>query len=220
LPIECRAPTAGGKRVDQRRVNKWLIARTKHHHLANLDSAAATLLVELQGLEFGLLDQELAKLALFAGQGGKIDVEMVRDVVGGWKGKTIWELVDSALDGDAADALKQLDRLLQSGEHPYALFGQLAWALRRFAAAAHCFEAAERSGKRPNLQDALLQAGFQNWNVGPAERQIKRLGRRRARKIYRWLLELDLSLKGTHSADDRARFALESLFLQLQSLPA
>ncbi|MFQ5468106.1 MAG: metal ABC transporter solute-binding protein, Zn/Mn family, partial [Kiloniellaceae bacterium] len=46
------------------------------------------------------LDQELAKLALFAGRGGKITTEMVRDVTGGWRTKTIWELVDAAAEGD------------------------------------------------------------------------------------------------------------------------
>ena len=48
-----------------------------------------------------------------------------------------------------------------------------------------------------------------------AERQIKQLGRHRAVALYRWLLETDLALKGTHSAPHRARFALEKLILRL-----
>ena len=34
-------------------------------------------------------------------------------------------------------------------------------------------------------------------------------------QLYRWLLELDLSLKGTHSHERRARWAVERLFLRL-----
>jgi DNA polymerase-3 subunit delta len=41
------------------------------------------------------------------------------------------------------------------------------------------------------------------------------LGRKRAGQLYRWLLELDLALKGSHSQDDRARWALEQLVLRM-----
>ena len=48
---------------------------------------------------------------------------------------------------------------------------------------------------------------MRDWPLGAlaaAEQRLKQLGRRRAAQFYRWLLELDLSLKGTHSPDDRA----------------
>jgi DNA polymerase-3 subunit delta len=48
-----------------------------------------------------------------------------------------------------------------------------------------------------------------------AERQLKQLGRDRAGKLYQWLLEADLAMKGTHSQPDRARFVLEQLILGL-----
>jgi hypothetical protein len=41
------------------------------------------------------------------------------------------------------------------------------------------------------------------------------LGRQRAGQLYRWLLELDLALKGSHSQEDRARWALEELVLRM-----
>jgi hypothetical protein len=34
-------------------------------------------------------------------------------------------------------------------------------------------------------------------------------------KLYRWLLELDLGLKGSHSSEHAARFLLELLFMRL-----
>lgn len=221
LQVDCRAPEkAVGKRkvLDEAKLCKWLVAWTKQQHLAKLESIAAEQLLEIIGPEFGLLDQELSKLALFAGEGGKIDVQLVRDVVGGWRSQTIWELIDAAADGDAAEALKQLDRLLQAGEHPVALFGQISWSLRRFAAATRIYQEAERSRRRILLRDALIQAGIPHWNkkgLERAESQLKQLGRDRASKIYRWLLETDLALKGSHSNPHRARFALEQLFLRM-----
>ena len=61
-------------------------------------------------------------------------------MVGGWRTKSVWELADTAAEGNAAEALKQLDKILQSGEKPIAIFGQLSWALRRYAVATRMFE--------------------------------------------------------------------------------
>lgn len=221
LQIDCRPPEkSAGKRkmLDETKLCKWLVAWTAQQHSAKLESTAAEMLLEIIGPELGLLDQELSKLALFAGEGGQIDVPMVRDVVGGWRTNTIWELVDAAADGDSGEALRQLDRLLQAGEHPVALFGQIAWSLRRFAAATRIYQEAERDKRRIPLRDALIQAGIAHWNrkgLERAESQLKQLGRDRAGKLYQWLLATDLALKGSHSNPHRARFALEQLLLRM-----
>lgn len=221
LQIECRAPektTGRSKGLDVARLRKWLVTWAKKQHNVKLEADAADMLLDLIGPEFGLLDQDLAKLALFAGPGGAVTPEMVRDVVGGWKTKTAWELMDAAADGDAAEALRQLDHLLQSGEHPVALLGQFAWSLRRYAAATRIYEHAERKGRRVPLADALLEAGFRKWPkeaLERAEKQLRQLGRQRALGLYEWLLETDLALKGSHSQEDRARLALEKLFVRL-----
>ena len=100
LQIECRAPqkAAGkGKVLDEARLAKWLSFWAASQHRVKLPAKAASLILELVGPEFGLLDQELAKLALFAGLDGSATLEMVRDVVGGWRTKTVWEMLDSGV---------------------------------------------------------------------------------------------------------------------------
>src|SRR5207237_1782986 len=80
------------------------------------------------------------------------------------------------------------------------------------------FEQAERAGRKIPLRDALSQAGLRDWplgNLAAAEKRLIQLTRRRAGQLYRWLLDLDLSLKGTHSPDHRARWALEQLVLRM-----
>lgn len=220
LQIDCRPPEAGGKKgaPDEKRIAAWLIDWSARRHGTQLEPRAAQRMFDLVGPEFGRLDQELAKLALFAGAGGTIQVELVNDVVGGWRAKTAWELLDAALDGDAGEALRQLDRLLQSGEHSMALFGPISWSLRRYAAATRIIEAMERDGGRVQFQVALEQAGIRRWPANAlkdAERQLKQLGRERAGKFHQWLLETDLALKGSHSAPDRARMALELLLVRM-----
>jgi DNA polymerase-3 subunit delta len=221
LQIECRAPqkSRGQRKVlDEGRLVAWLRERGESPHQFKLQAKAAELLLELVGPEFGLLDQSLAKLALFTTPGGKINPEMVQEIVGGWRTKTTWDMLESACDGDTAEALRQLDQLLHSGENPLALFGSISWSLRRFADATRAFERAERQEGRPSFGRALEQGGFRSWPPGAMERaagQLKQLGRNRAGQMYRWLLEADLALKGTHSSPHRQRRVLELLLIRM-----
>ncbi len=146
-----------------------------------------------------------------------ITIQLVEDVVGGWRAKKAWDMIDAAVEGNAAEALVQLDRLLLSGENPIALMGQMASSLRKFAAAARIVNQSQSAGRRINIRQALEQAGFKNWSgmMDKAESQIRQLGARRAGQLYRWLLEADLALKGSSSSGDRARLVLEQLIVRM-----
>jgi DNA polymerase-3 subunit delta len=225
LQIDCRPPQKKGKskEIDEAAIVKWCVAWAKAQHGLALSSDAAQHLLDLTGPVFGLLDQNLAKLALLVPPGKKATPEYVAEIVGGWRSKSIWDLVDAATGGETADALAQLDRLLHAGEHPLALVGSLAWSLRRYAAATRIFQRAERAGQKIPLREALTQAGFRDWPIGSlagAEKRLLQLGRHRAGQLYRWLLELDLALKGSHSQDDRARWALEQFILRMAKGPS
>jgi DNA polymerase-3 subunit delta len=213
LPIECKFPPPA-------RLIKWLVRWAKSHHRVALDPAAAELLIESVEPDLGLVDQELAKLAATAGEGGQITPELVRRCVGGWRAQTAWQLLDAALDGDPREALLQLDRLLLAGEVPIALLAQFSSGLRRFAAATQLVEQAELSRRRITLRDALTEAGCKPFLLGKAEGQLRRLGRARAKQLYHWLLEADLALKGSSSSPARARWVLEQLIVRLSVAPS
>jgi len=221
LQIECKPPQrqAGkNKVVDEGAIANWIVAWGKSRHAIAVTRDAAELLLELAGPVFGILDMDLAKLALFVPAGQKVTAELVQEAIGGWRAQTTWDLVDAAAAGDAGEALVQLDRLLQSGEHPLALLGSISWSLRRYAAATRIFQQAERRGQRMPLKEALQQAGVRDWPLGTlkkAEERLMQLGRVRAGKLYQWLLETDLALKGSHSHDARGRIALEMLVLKM-----
>jgi DNA polymerase-3 subunit delta len=226
LQIDCRPPevTRGrSKFPDEDRMEAWLCRWAKSQHAIVLDPRAARLLIQYTSAVFGAMDQDLAKLALYVPQGGKVSPELVQEVVGGWRAKTAWDMTDAACDGNAAEALLQLNRLLQAGDHPIAIFGQMSWSLRRYNAAVRIYERAQRAGERTSLADALQKAGFNDWPKGSlaaAESRLKQLGRERAGRFYRWLLDIDLALKGSHSEETRARLALEQLFLRMAARPA
>lgn len=209
LTIECKRPTAAA-------VRKWLTQRAKGEHQAKLSVASAELLTDLVGLELGLLDQELSKLALVT-EDGEITENAIRQTAGSWRTRTVWEMLDAACDGRAADALAHLDRLLLSGEHPVGILGQISSSLRRFATAAQLYADAESSGRRMGLPEALKQAGIPPFKLRDAERQLKRMGRAAAIGMHRRLLDVDMALKGGSSAPDRARLVIEKLIAQIAS---
>jgi len=221
LQIECRVPETGtgkNKVPDCGRIAQWLVTWAKDQHHVKLTQQVAVQLVDLIGVEFGLLDQEVARLALYTEKDNRITKSLVQQHGGGWRAKTVWKVLDAALAGDTADALGQLDRLFQAGQDPNALMGPIAWSLRRFAAATRVYQRSERQGRRMRLPDALEQGGFYRRppeGMHNAEKTLRRLGRDRAGRLYGQLRETDLALKGSHSSPTLARLAIEHLLIQI-----
>jgi DNA polymerase-3 subunit delta len=139
----------------------------------------------------------------------------VHEVVGGWRAKTAWDMLDAALAGDATTALVQLDRLLVGGDVPIALLAQLSASLRRLAAATRLVEQSTDARSGYSLRRALEEVGVKPYFVSKTEEQLRRLGRVRGSQLYRWLLEADLALKGTSSSGPRAKLVLETLIARL-----
>jgi DNA polymerase-3 subunit delta len=214
LAISCQTPDRGRELTEfNRQLKAWLIAVAKREFACELAGPAAETLIELLPSEPGILFQEVARLSLLGG--AKIDAALVREHVGGWRARQTWDMIDAAADGRAADALAQLDRLLAAGEEPHALLPQMASTLRRFALAVRLFDRAERRGTPTTLRAALEQAGMLPFKLGDAERQLRQIGRPRARQLYRWLLAADLELKGYNSSKAAARRVIELLILRL-----
>jgi DNA polymerase-3 subunit delta len=210
IAIDCKSPT-------EQKIKSWLIQQAKSLHGVRLEAAAADALFELVPPELGILAQEVAKLALVAGESRSIDVELVNQHTGGWRARTTWDMIDAAADGRAADALAQLDRVIASGEKPQGLLPQMASTLRRFATATTLIEAAEADRRRLSLREALAQAGVPPFKLNDAERQMKQIARPRAKLLTQWLLAADLAMKGHNSSDERARLELDRLIVKLAS---
>lgn len=216
LLVSCKTPERGPEVAKHRRdATKWLVARASNVHQTKLNADAVEMLFDLLPMSLGVIDQEVARLALLAGDGGTITAELTRENVGGWRTRTAWDLVDAAADGRAADALSQLDRLLLAGEQPIGVLAQLGSTLRKFATAAMHVTAAEQQGRRPSLSAALKAAGFAPFKLADAERQLRQIGRVRALQLADWVLEADLAMKSYNSAPARARVELERLLLRL-----
>ena len=188
-------------------LTRWIQATVKERFGKQITRDAAMLLPELAGTHLGLLDQEIEKVAAYAGERPQLDSEDVRKVVGGWKAETTWVMLNAVRDGQLSFALSNLDKLLTAGEPPMKLLGGISFVFRKLATAT------ELSRQGTPLSAALKQAGIFPRDIAAAESYLRRIGRPNAEQISRWLLETDLNLKG--GARTSERLMLEQLFLKL-----
>ena len=216
LLVSCSSGTDSKLKVSAATRRKFLCGYVADRHKTALTKEAADALVEMLGDEIGMLDTEMAKLSLYRDPGETIDEPLVREVVAGWQGKTVWQITEAIAAGNAAEAIRQLDKLMTGGQPPIALLPQIAWSLRRLGLATAIVEHREREGRSWQLEDALAAAGIRRpHEIQQAKAQLKGIGRERGRKLLPWLLDADLRLKGTHSAPGRDRFLLEQFVTRL-----
>jgi DNA polymerase-3 subunit delta len=155
----------------------------------------------------GQLDQELAKLAAYVGEAKKIDADDVDRLVGNSRAENTWKVFDAIGSGRPGEALALLDRLIVQGEDPMRILGAFSMQLRRLA------QAGRLAQQGLSLPAALDRAGVPPFAQKGCEQQLRHLGRRRANRLFDWLLEVDLGMKGSSQLPPRT--LLERLIVQL-----
>jgi DNA polymerase III subunit delta len=187
----------------------WCVAWCQSQYGKKLTLPASQMLVELVGATMGVLDQELHKLRDFVGERPNIDVADVDGLTGRSRVADVFKIMNAVGDGQPVRALKILGELFDEGEHPLKLLGAFGSQLRRLARAARI----HRQGVA--LEEAMTKAGVATWPQArdSARKQIMHLGRNRLDKLYDWLLELDLGLKGGNPLP--ARLQIERLIVRL-----
>ncbi|MDR0609247.1 MAG: DNA polymerase III subunit delta [Planctomycetaceae bacterium] len=200
--------------LPEKEIPKWIVRWSKQHHKTPCDPDAAEMIFQRIGAEHGLIDQELAKLALMVAPKEKITTTLVEKAVGSWRSQSTFEMLDLALAGQTAAAIRQLDQLLLAGENAVGILAQIAPTLRKFAAATQLILDGEKHGKKITPAAALEQAGVNRYYIEKkSEKQLKMLGRYRGAKLLNWLLQADLDLKGASRNDPR--IILETLIINI-----
>ena len=101
-----------------------------------LEPAAARLLVERMGTNPVRLQQEVERLALWAGDGGEVAAADLDAMISDTSEAAVWSLSDALLEQDRAKALRIAERLIWQGENVTGLVYGLASRLRKACAAA------------------------------------------------------------------------------------
>jgi DNA polymerase-3 subunit delta len=96
-----------------------------------LEPAAAVALVERMGANPIRLQQELERLALWAGEGGEVSLEDLEAMVADTSEAIVWSLADALQNGDPATALAVAERLIGQGENVTGMIYALSSRIRR-----------------------------------------------------------------------------------------
>jgi DNA polymerase III subunit delta len=112
-----------------------------------LEPAAARLLVERLGPRPMRLRTELERLALWAGDGGKVTTEDLEAMVSDTSEEAIWTLADAVVAGDEAETMQVAERLVSQGEALPRIVYSLAPRLRQALKASTELEAGKPAGE-------------------------------------------------------------------------
>jgi DNA polymerase III delta subunit len=96
-----------------------------------LEPEAATALVERMGADPTRLGNELARLSLWAGEGGEVTGDDLDEMVADTSEAIVWSLADAIQAGDRAAALSVAERLIAQGENITGMVYALASRIRR-----------------------------------------------------------------------------------------
>ncbi len=203
--IKCDSPTP-------MEAVKWCAARSLRRHQAEMEPAAAELLVEKLGPDLGRLDAELGKLAAAAARPGagttKVTRAIVQEFTGLSREEQAWEIQGPVLEGKADAALVKLDELLRVSRVPEVMIG---WSLVDLARKVHDASCLLSQGE----SEGAVAKALKLW--GPASSSVVRAGRRikpaAAARLFRIAVETDRATKNG-TAPEPAR-AFEGLMVQL-----
>ena len=161
-----------------------------------LATGAAQHLAERIGPQLLVLQGELAKAALLAGEGNPVTREHVIISTCDVAERSIWELTDAIGQGHAGSAVTQLGQLFASGSAPEAVLGALAAHFRRLARV--------RGGAD------LAGSPFRQRRM---EGQAQRYSQKALRTCLERIHETDAALKGVGSLP--RDMAMENLVIDL-----
>jgi DNA polymerase-3 subunit delta len=136
-----KAVKAGGGEIHEfeapkaRDMPRLLVADAKRLGY-ELEPAAARVLVERMGASPVRLRNELERLALWAGEGGRVGAADLEAMVSDTSEAAVWALSDALLERDPARAASLAERLISQGENVTGLIYGLASRLRKACAAA------------------------------------------------------------------------------------
>lgn len=176
---------------------RWIRNRAKSKD-ASISPGALRLLTQFVGPNLRLLDSELEKLSLYAGE-EQIGEEHVRSMVAQVREASIFAAVDAIVQGNPSVALRLLQKLRNDGAALPYIQAMIARQLRLVTVAK---ELVERRVPRGEMGARLeLRADFA---VRKTLDQARRFSWPRLKGLYACLLEMDLAIKQGRQDEDLA----------------
>jgi len=125
----------------------WMTRRAREAYGKGMDGAAAERLKDLIGPDLQRLDNELAKLALYAPENPAITLGAIDALVGFQHEQQIWDMINALAERNAAIALRKIDELWQlDPKIDYTAIGAITSWLNQVLKARELIEARQPDG--------------------------------------------------------------------------
>jgi DNA polymerase-3 subunit delta len=174
-----------------------------------IEPRALATLVELVGPKLRILDSELTKLARYAGVRPITEAD-VRLLTPEAREQSLFTLIDAAVEGEGASALRILDRVLAEGsEAPSRVQFQLARQLGQLVRATEC---AEAGGDESAIGEATGASGYARTKL---VRQARATSRAVAEAALRAVERADHAVKSGRMSE---ALSLELLLVDVAGL--
>ncbi|MCG3127827.1 MAG: putative protein YqeN [Phycisphaerae bacterium] len=204
------AASAGGELIECRKLNAsgavdFVLGRVRAGG-KRVAAGAASRLIDLVGVEQGILAGEVDKLCLYVGNRPEISDEDVTAIVGSSREEKVFAVMDAALAGRAGDALRLWDQVTSTD--PAGIFkalGGVAYVVRRLLTAHQmAAEGASISAIAPKVMMFRREAELKE--------QMRRFPPARLTRALAALAELDMRTKlGLRSMETSIeRFVVET----------
>ncbi len=165
----------------------WIKGVAKEKHL-KLAASVPERLAELAGADLWVLDNELEKLAAYAGD-ETVDERALIELVSAAHETKMWDLTDAVVAGNQRRAITAMQRLLADGQPPQVLLVMIARSYRQLVLVK---DARDRRASREEMQRV---AGVPPWKLNDISSLAGRYSWPALRRAYQGLLEADLNVK-------------------------
>jgi DNA polymerase-3 subunit delta len=185
-------------------LERWIGERAKAVGVKMSHGAQMALASALPDLQ--TLANEIDKLALYVGQGGAIDEQVLRQMSFVSKQDDVFEMTSAAARRDTRGALRQLQRLVDGGTAPEGILPVLAWQVRTL------IQVRDMLDRRVPESRMASEAGLSDFVVRKSIDQARQFSMKKLLEIHHSLLELDHAVK-TGRAD--ADLSLDALVVEM-----
>ncbi|MCA0986109.1 DNA polymerase III subunit delta [Guptibacillus algicola] len=193
--------------LEDRHLGDWLQQRARELHVT-LDKAGEERLVQLIGSHLMLLKQEIDKMALYVGEGGTVNEEVVDLLVARTLENDIFALIDRIVRKDLNTAFRILYDLLKINEEPIKILSLIG---RQFRIIYQVSELAKRGYGQKQMASQLK---LHPYAVKIAHQQSKAFNEDQLLYILDQIAETDYEMK---TGQMEKKLLLELLLTKIKS---
>jgi len=173
---------------------------------AEIEAPALSRLIEVAASDLSTLTNELNKLAAAALPSGRINAELVDQLVGRSREHMNWDLTDNIVSSNRRAALKVLRDFLDDGVEPVLLTGVIAGTFRRLALA----KALHAQGASPG--QIFSEVRVPSWKQRDYLALLSRIEPATMSRMIQRIAETDLAIKTSKATP---RLQMEMLVCEL-----